>query len=302
MSLLRDIQSAAIDGTSDLETLLRKCRVLAARLKQEEFKNWVQWELDGYPAGVELPDYRKFHCQCFGHFSGGFGSGLRNAPIPESCIPKDLRDNLTHVRMHDGVAALKDIADGCKDGALRSQWPADANPLFGHQIYEHMVLGQGWMLVPKSALVGILSTVRNRILNFALEIEASNPSAGEATPESTPVPKETVSQIFHTHIYGSVGNVASGQGITQTATVNIQQGDFCSLAAFLRKQRVDDDDVRDLQAAVESEPTPSNNNFGKKVSTWIGKMVQKSAEGSWKVTTTVASNVLTSAIKAYYGF
>jgi hypothetical protein len=86
MSLLREIQDAAIDGSTDLETLLRKCRVLAARLKNEQFKQWVQSELDGYSSTADVPDYRKFHCQCFGHFSGPFGSGLKNAPIPESCI------------------------------------------------------------------------------------------------------------------------------------------------------------------------------------------------------------------------
>ena len=61
MSLLREIQDAAVDGTSDLESLLRKCRVLATRLKHDELKNWVTWELDGYPAEVPLPDYRKLH-------------------------------------------------------------------------------------------------------------------------------------------------------------------------------------------------------------------------------------------------
>jgi hypothetical protein len=123
MSLLRDIRSAAIDGESDLETLLRKCRVLAARLKLEEFRNWVQWELDGYPAGVDLPDYRKFHCQCFGHFSGPFGSGIRNAPIPESLIPKDLRDILTYVQMRDSVAGSKISQKDAKMG------PYDLNGL-----------------------------------------------------------------------------------------------------------------------------------------------------------------------------
>jgi hypothetical protein len=55
MSLLREIQSAAVGGTSDLETLLRKCRVLGTRLQHEEFKSWIQWELDGYPVGISLP-------------------------------------------------------------------------------------------------------------------------------------------------------------------------------------------------------------------------------------------------------
>ena len=41
MSLLRDIQAVAIDSTVPLTTLLRKCKVLAARLSNAEFKQWV---------------------------------------------------------------------------------------------------------------------------------------------------------------------------------------------------------------------------------------------------------------------
>src|SRR5262245_59389291 len=109
MSLLRDIQSSAIDGSSDLETLLRRCRLLAARLKYDDFRNWVQWELDGYPAETELPDYRKYRGQSYGHFSGPFGSGLRNAPIPDACIPNELKD-VNNVQLRQGVAALKALA------------------------------------------------------------------------------------------------------------------------------------------------------------------------------------------------
>jgi hypothetical protein len=301
MSLLREIQDAAIDGSTDLETLLRKCRVLAARLKNEQFKLWVQSELDGYASTADVPDYRKFHCQCFGHFSGPFGSGLKNAPIPETCIPEEIREGLTNVVMGDGVGPLKNLLSGGKDDQLTSNWPADATLLFGRQIYRNMNLMQGWMVMSKSQVIGILSTVRNKILNFAIEIEATNPDAGEAAPGSTPVPTEKVSQIFNTYIYGTVGNVASGHDIQQTATVNVQQGNFPSLAKYLKEQGIEEDDVLALKEAVKSEPKLLSSGFGKKVSTWIGKMIQKSAEGTWKIGTTVAANLLTSAIKLYYG-
>lgn len=302
MSLLREIQTAAVDGASDLESLLRKCRVLATRLKHDEFRNWVQFELDGYPSNAEIPEYRKFHLQCFGHFAGPFQSGLRNAPIPEASIPEPLRKTLTCPEMRAGVASLKELVDSCSDGSLCFQWPANANVMFGDQIFEGMVLMQGWGRMSKGAVVGILSSVRNRILSFALEIEASNADAGEAPPGTTPVPAETVSQIVNNHIYGNVGNIATGHGIQQTATLDIKQGDFGTLAAFLRKQGVDSNDIDALEHAVKSDPSQlTGRPFGKNVSTWLGKMVQKSAEGTLKIATTVVSNVLAAAIKTYYG-
>jgi hypothetical protein len=49
MTLLEQIQNEAVDGTSDLATALRKCLILAARLKNQEFTEWVNHELNGYP-------------------------------------------------------------------------------------------------------------------------------------------------------------------------------------------------------------------------------------------------------------
>ncbi|HEY6873045.1 MAG TPA: hypothetical protein VI298_10010 [Geobacteraceae bacterium] len=96
MSLLREIQDAAIDSKTDLTVLLRKCKVLAARLGSPDFKQWVENELSGYSDIESLPDYRVWRVNSKGHFSGPFQSGLRNADIPMSCIPKDFHKNLSH--------------------------------------------------------------------------------------------------------------------------------------------------------------------------------------------------------------
>ena len=80
MSILKDIQAAAVDGKGDLGTLLRKCKLLAARLDSEPLENWLLWESNGYPENVEVPDYRMWELQLKGHFFGPFGSGIQNAP------------------------------------------------------------------------------------------------------------------------------------------------------------------------------------------------------------------------------
>jgi len=58
MSLLEEIQTAAVDSTSDLGAILRRCKVLAARLGSKPLEEWLLWESNGYPAEAELPDYR----------------------------------------------------------------------------------------------------------------------------------------------------------------------------------------------------------------------------------------------------
>lgn len=95
MSLLQEIQADAISSDVELSTLLRKCKVLSARLNNDEFKDWVDSELNGYQNVANLPSYRINHVHSKGNFSGSFGSGLNNADIPLSCIPKEYSENLS---------------------------------------------------------------------------------------------------------------------------------------------------------------------------------------------------------------
>jgi AbiTii len=308
MSLLSEIQDSAVDGSSDLETLLRKCRVLATRLKHEDLKNWVACELDGYPADMPLPEYRTCSGHPFGTFVGALGRGVKNCPIPISDIPEEFRDVMTHQVFRQGVGALQNLVGTVEGTTIQFGWPAEANQIIRPKnMANDLVLAQGWLNVDKSRLVGILSTVRNRILGFALELEALYPDAEEANPGKTPLSKEEVNRVFQQNItqifHGHVANVASGHAIEQTGTINIQQGDFRTLAMFLQEKGVSDEDIRDLESAIKADPRPepSGKTLGKKVAAWVGKMIAKSAEGAWKAGTDAASKLLIDAIKNHYG-
>lgn len=223
MSLLRQIQDAAIDSSVDLPTLLRKCKVLAARLGNDDFKRWIDNELSGYDNKDDLPEYRVLSVNSKGHFSGAFGSGLRNADIPLLCLPEDFRESLGHSYLTQPIAAMASLVEKSTSGTLQVPWNPDLVAHFGQEIYEHMVCMQAWKVIPTSALVAALDTVRTRVLNFALEIEAQNPAAGEAMANEKPVPQETVQHIFNTFITGDVQNLSSGStNVTQHA--KLQKG------------------------------------------------------------------------------
>jgi hypothetical protein len=210
MSLLREIQNSAIDSKTDLASLLRKCKVLAARLGSAEFRKWVDDELSGYKSPEDLPDYRILHVNSKGHFSGAFGSGINNADIPLFCIPEEFREAMSRSNMMEPVASIEALVSKCKGGAVQEPWNPDFVAIIGQNIYKHMNCMQAWKVVPITALIAALDEIRNRILNFVIEIEAQDPDAGEATINSAPVAPEKVHQIFNTYISGSVQNVATG--------------------------------------------------------------------------------------------
>lgn len=233
MTLLRQIQDAAIDSSVDTATLLRKCKVLAARLGSCDFKEWIEYELSGYSNRETLPDYRILSVNSKGHFYGAFGSGLEYADIPLSCMPKELRESLGHSYLMQPVAAMEVLVSRSDSGHLQEPWNPDIVARFGTNIYQRMNCMQAWKVIPVGAIVAALDAVRTRVLNFVLEIEAENPSAGEAAPNSTPVSMDKVHQIFNTYITGNVQNLAPGSSNVQQSAKYVERNDTEVLASLL---------------------------------------------------------------------
>lgn len=210
MSLLREIQNNAVDAKFDISTLLRKCKILAARLGSSEFKEWVERELDGYRDTKDLPLYRIIRVNSKGHFSGPFGSSLKNADIPLSCFPEEMHEFLGHSYLKESVASLQSLIDSCNSGVAQEAWNSSFVALVGMRIYEGMNCMEAWKVIPITSIVSAVNTVRNKILDFALEIESEAPDAGEAPVNSRPMAEEKVHQIYNITINGTGHNVATG--------------------------------------------------------------------------------------------
>ena len=209
MSLLREIQQAATAPDVDLPSLLRKCKILANRLGNPEFKQWVSYELNGYPDLETLPNYRIFDVEVRGYFIGSFNRVLNNANVPSACIPKEFRDALFTCRMNTSVAALVSLIED-SDGIAQEPWNADIIAHFGRQIIQGMNCLQAWKVIPVNQLASMLDVIKTKILDFALEIEAENPDAGEAPVNTLPIPREKVQQVVNMYITGNGNNVATG--------------------------------------------------------------------------------------------
>lgn len=229
MSLLREIQNDAVNSNVKVSDLLRRCKVLAYRLGNDDFKTWVDSELNGY----ELLD-----------------------DIPSNCFPKEFRKNLTTVSLTAPIAEIESLVMGSsKKGKLLQQpWDANFVAMFSNKVYEHMVCVQAWKVIPSTKLEGIVDIVKTKILNFVLEIEVINPEAGEAELNSNPISQEKVSQIFNINISGNVGNLASGNShstIQQSNNTEIPK-EFMELIAKIQDVNEEDNEVlQELEDRIE---------------------------------------------------
>lgn len=255
MSLLRQIQNDAVNSNVKLSDLLRKCKILAYRLGNDDFKSWVENELNGYPKDIEvLPDYRVLkNVNSKGHFSGAFGSGLRNADMPIFNLSEELQESLSKACFYSPIATLENLASS-DSSVLTQDWKPIIIAHYGAEMYEGYVCMQAWKVIPTSCVIGIVDTVKTKILNFVLEIEVINKDAGDMEMNSNPIPQDKVSQIFNIEIKGDVGNLASGN-YQSTVNQKFSNGsvpqEFLELLTKLKDSNIEDEIALEVANKLE---------------------------------------------------
>lgn len=299
MDVLGKIIDEAVDGTTDLSSILRKCLVLATRLKNEKLKQWVLSELNGYDDKANLPPYRVGHVESVGTFLGSFNRQLNNTPLPSIVLKEQHREFADTAYYMQPIAAYEQSAQA-DTGTFQVAWPANIVALYQDKFFpdDQMALNRAHQVIPKTAITGLVSTVRNKLLEFALELQGE---VGDAEPSPSNISSAKVEGMVTNIILGGQTNVFGGsvhgdiiQGVNQT----VVKGDFASLSQALERIGVPTNELGQLQAALnEDGPRQDASSIGAKTNEWITKVTK----GGLRVAGKVAEQVVVAAVRTYIG-
>lgn len=299
MSVVSDIRDAAIDEAVSITTLLRRVQVLAAKLGNEQLKEWVRSELNGYASESELPGYRILPARARGNLAGPFNSGYKGLIIPESVLPEGLRKFASSVMLRQPISAIQALADQSNEsGTFTFPWPGDLTAMMQEKISPGNVLWAAWQEVSRSQLVGLIDTIRNRVLDFALELEQQSPEAGDDTSPTTQAESKAVAQyLVQTFIFGNVGNVANASNnASQIGTIAVK-GNFVALTSALKQLGVPDGEISDLKSALDDD----GGTLGSRTTGWVAKIGSAISTGAIKVGSEVSTDALVKLISLYIG-
>lgn len=257
MGLLDEIIGGSTDDSVSTSNLLRKVQVASHYLGADEIKGWAQRELRGYADDDHLPDYR----------------AARPAPVMGTWVSHVVKitDRLEQgglpdeaawafeIDLRQSLAELEQLAGGETDAEIA--WPGTLVVVYNSAAARGLVpQRQGAALVmahrtlTRGTLFGVIDTIRNTALEFALSLQDADPAAGSPngpTIESSPV-REAVIQVTN-HIYGDGANVAQGTGITQTST--LAKGDLSGLVHAVQQLVKDPEKAREAVAIITGEGT-----------------------------------------------
>lgn len=300
MSLISEIKCDLTNKNEKIANTLRKAKILASNIKLKEFKDWIKYELEGYPDKEKLPNYRKHHAHNFGTFSGPFGRIVNNFQIPSFNLPDVIKETVNNLYFYDGISEIESMLK-VKGSSLQEKWPQEAVMLARDyvKLSGNMELIEAHKIVTKSMLEGIVDNVKNKLLDFILELEES-----EILTESEKVKPGAMEQarnLFNINISGNNNVVAGGENVTQNI-MKVKENDIDSLCEYFKQNNIPQEDIIEIKEAIKSDGDLSNKTFGTKVNEWMGKMISKSASGLWSMALHTAPVILTEGLKLYYGF
>lgn len=201
MSLFLSIRDDILNHGIPLPTVLRKALILSDTIENTDLERWAQHELNGYPDRYDLPDYQIINCMVNADLSM-WGGILRNHLVNLTSAPKEVQDELLHVRLTSGIGELQGMLNsderylkvGMTSGALDNV-----------VIY---LVPQGYGLISYWQTFGVhqreqvIDSVRNHLLIFLRELRKMNPDIKDSDDAFAQIPPAKTAAAVTTHIYG----------------------------------------------------------------------------------------------------
>ena len=233
-TLIEQLQQEALNPAVAVSGLLRRVKLAAVKLKLSSVETWVAHELNGY-GDSPVPSYRQIR---------GVPKALNPVRgwIPFMGDPNFIR-SLSQQESRQSVPELESLLSHGSGGSLYIPFaPEMVNLLNSGNMVS---FGQMGLFVDQSSIVGIVDTVRNRVLDWSLELERQGVLGTDIGFSPDEVRKASSVSISIKEFNGNFNSgEISGGGARLRQQTNHKQSNHTSFAA--------------LRDAIESEVRSSD--------------------------------------------
>ncbi len=299
-SIVLELQILATDKANDISDLLRKALLVATKLGLSDFRQWIEFELNGYRNSADVPAYRKARAQ------------LKLKTPYHGLVPiffNDQRyaDALCDVELRDPIENFQSLVSKPETAGRYLILPLT------HEQEIFLLESQSGhgQLPPVRTLSAnqvsiVIDAVRTKILEWSLELEAQGILGNGLvfSKEEKEIAVSSPSINIH-NFQGVLGNV-SDSSVVQNLNMSVDKGDIDELIKRLAEQGIQEKDLMELKEIVTLEPRLTEvGALSERTSNWIGSMVSKALNGTWVVGKSIgvgaASKILSERIMSYYG-
>jgi hypothetical protein len=303
MKLIDEAISILGDAGEPLANAFFKAQIIAHKLKDKEFAEWVKGELQGYGSDVELPEYRRVRLTPYGHVES-LSRRYTNHPLPTGGMPAELQEIILVSHLNQSIAVIEEFAKS--DESLVVPFNTNVYGYLRQGIDSSFVITSAFGKPPAGCFTQILNEARSRLLDLLLELSAVIPdTVDDGVQGSLPDIRE-VNGMFKNAVFGDGANIslAIGQGSQASHnTTSVVKSDLDSLVRELAQNKVSEVDIAELKSAIQedSEQPATGTGIGSRVRNWLASMISKAGTPAWEVPAQIGAGLLVNAISKYYG-
>jgi hypothetical protein len=213
-SLVLELQRDALDKSVNTADLLRKALVVARKLKVTDIVEWLTHELNGYPEGAEVPEYRKLKGELKVHnpYHGWVPLMMSNTKHAELLSKRGTSQS---------ISELDRIANGDSDLVyVRLPRSIEQSLMKGMEVPLEPAV-----ILSQTQIHGLVEKVRNTVLEWALSLEEQG-ITGDGMSFSSEEQRQAGSVTFNV---GNLGNLIGSMHDSQ-----LQQGTRNSTQSYTK--------------------------------------------------------------------
>lgn len=219
------------NGNTDLQTALKRTKVLLQEFDDEKLLEWINYEIEGYPSIDNLPEYRKIGGQLYGtYYKGSMASYMtyNHVPLPLGDMPQDDIKVLLTTNISQGIEALKSMIIESEKGdnrGLSKVVPADYYPIIAtYNNDPYMIIVTATVELNMPQIRNIFPKVENKLLDILKYLEKKFGNLDDLDIDVESKSEQELKEITN-HIYVMIYN---DQSITVGDNNNIKNSNIIS--------------------------------------------------------------------------
>ncbi len=276
MKLIDDIIEILSSENCNLENALIKTKILLHKMGEKSLLTWVNQELNGYDNIKSVPDYRKIQNIVIGSFQN-YTTRYTNHPIPIMHLKDKELDFFTIIKFSDSISTIESLSKG--EDTLYFSLGLEFAPLLTKNLDSSLNVTNLKRQVAKSQILGILTQIRSRLLDFILDISEKIPEDISDKDIKSKSKEIDTKEIFNNAIFD--GNITINIG-DNNKNKSIQiKNNFENLLQKLKDCDLNSEDLNNLKESIEEDKTIINHEkkeFGKNVKNWLQNMSAKTRD------------------------
>ncbi|MEP2943138.1 MAG: hypothetical protein ABJO72_05015 [Hyphomicrobiales bacterium] len=206
--LIQEIQQKALQSDLAIDDLLRMVKLAAAKLGLDSLGSWVEQELNGYHQDV--PEYREIYGRPYAY-------NPYNGWIPLVSNNQELIDTISMVPVQQSIGSIHEMLSKSNDGEFHFQLPSNSvtalNSMMDFQTSKVIIK------VGRSNLISAIGVVRNRALDWAIEMEKQG-IKGEGLSFNSDE-KQQAQAVMNTFNIGDIHNFTGTLGSQNSGQITI---------------------------------------------------------------------------------